>query len=268
MSIIITVVGKLRGCIRQVEYSYPSGASEQDILNRAKTLLAQEDKFKKGFKFDHVWFLLKDTEKFEHDNYRELPDYQRQSVNFASSQSESPTSESPSSASPGLSSFSLQINEENVSGTSTGRPIGIKKVKGKKKIEEENTIVIEEIREQNRQLSERLTKGNNDKQQNYHIQMLRAQTEAKKVDVAAQKVAVAAKKVAVAVAEIREENRVLLTNLNDVADPNLREFIRSEQKRIVQKISEELAKQSQSTSSPFGQYFDDFGGPGNDLSDY
>ncbi|KAL2495309.1 protein of unknown function-containing protein [Forsythia ovata] len=78
--------------------------------------------------------------------------------------------------------------------------------------------------------------------------MLRAQTEAKKVDVAAQKVAVAAKKVAVA--EIREENRVLLTNLNDVADPNLREFIRSEQKRIVQKRSDELAKQSQSTSTP------------------
>ncbi|KAL2549073.1 hypothetical protein Fot_10603 [Forsythia ovata] len=218
-------------------------------LNRAKTLLAQEEKFKKGFKFDHVWFLLKDTEKFGHDNCRELPDYQRQSVNFASSQSESPTSESPSSASPGLSSFFLQIDEENVGGTSTGRPIGIKKAKGKKKTEEENAIVIEEIREQNRQLSERLTKRNDDKQQNYHIQMLRAQTEAKKVDVAAKKVAVA---------EIREENRILLTNLNDVADPNLREFIRSEQKRIMQKRSDELAKQSQSTSTPFGQYFDDF----------
>ncbi|KAL2487531.1 hypothetical protein Fot_40823 [Forsythia ovata] len=182
MSIIITAVGKLRGCIRQVEYSNPSGASEQDI-----------------------------------------------------------------------------IDEENVGGTSTGRPIGIKKAKGKKKTEEENAIVIEEIREQNRQLSERLTKRNDDKQQNYHIQMLRAQTEAKKVDVAAKKVAVA---------EIREENRILLTNLNDVADPNLRELIRSEQKRIVQKRSDELAKQSQSTSTPFGQYFDDFGGSGNDLPDY
>ncbi|KAL2479510.1 hypothetical protein Adt_32476 [Abeliophyllum distichum] len=146
MSIIITAVGKLRGCIRQVEYSNPSGASEQDILNRAKTLLAQEDKFKKGFKFDHVWFLLKDTEKFGHDNCRELPDCQRQSVNFASSQSESPTSESPSSVSSGLSSFSLQINEENVGGTSTRRPIGVKKSKGKEKTEEEKTILIEEIR--------------------------------------------------------------------------------------------------------------------------
>ncbi|KAL2552433.1 hypothetical protein Fot_06052 [Forsythia ovata] len=152
-----------------------------------------------------------------------------------------------------------KINEKNVGGTSTGRPIGVKKVKAKKKTEEENTIVIEEIREQNRQLSERLTKGNDDKQQNYHIQMLRAQTKAKKVDVAEKKVAVA---------EIREENRVLLTNLNDVADPNLREFIRSEQTRIMQKRSEELAKQSQSTSSLFGQYFDDFGGSGNDLPDY
>ncbi|KAL2560008.1 Xyloglucan endotransglucosylase/hydrolase [Forsythia ovata] len=72
--------------------------------------------------------------------------------------------------------------------------------------------------------------------------MLRAQTEAKKVDVAAKKVAVV---------EIREENRVLLTNLSNIADPNLREFIQSEQIRIMQKRSEELAKQSQSTSSPF-----------------
>ncbi|KAL2484391.1 hypothetical protein Adt_29147 [Abeliophyllum distichum] len=190
MSIIITAIGKLRGCIRQVEYSNPSGASEQDILNRAKTLLAQDDKFKKGFKFDHVWSLLKDTEKFGHDSNRKLPDCQWQSVNFASSQSESPTSESPNSVSLGLSSFSLHINEQNFGGTSTERPIGVKKAKGKKKTEEENTIVIETIREQNRQLSERLTKGKDDRQQNYEIQMLRAQTEAKKVAVAAKKVAV------------------------------------------------------------------------------
>ncbi|KAL2474831.1 hypothetical protein Adt_35567 [Abeliophyllum distichum] len=258
MSIIITAIGKLRGCIRQVEYSNPSGASEQDILNRTKTLLAQDDKFKKGFKFDHVWSLLKDTEKFGYDSERELPDCQWQSVNFASSQSESPTSESPNSASPGLSSFSLHINEQNFGGTSTERPIGVKKAKGKKKTEEENTIVIETIREQNRQLSERLTKGKDDRQQNYEIQMLRAQTEAKKVDVAAKKVDVAA---------IREENRVLLRNMSSISDPNLREFIRSEQTRIMQKKSEELAKQSQSTSNSFGQYFDDFEGSENDLPD-
>ncbi|XP_031273172.1 uncharacterized protein LOC116131648 [Pistacia vera] len=42
----------------------PSGASEQDIMIQAKMLLAQDKSYKKGFRFDHVWPILKDIEKF------------------------------------------------------------------------------------------------------------------------------------------------------------------------------------------------------------
>ncbi|GAY36471.1 hypothetical protein CUMW_279740, partial [Citrus unshiu] len=52
MQSILAVICKLRGCIRQIENQNPSGASEQDI------------KYNKRFKFDHVWPILTDIEKF------------------------------------------------------------------------------------------------------------------------------------------------------------------------------------------------------------
>ncbi|KAJ8752007.1 hypothetical protein K2173_001033 [Erythroxylum novogranatense] len=61
---IMTAIGKLRGCVRQIENLNPSGASEQDIFEKAKDLLMQEPKYQKGFKFDHVWPILKNMEKY------------------------------------------------------------------------------------------------------------------------------------------------------------------------------------------------------------
>ncbi|CAI9757599.1 unnamed protein product [Fraxinus pennsylvanica] len=124
MRVILNAVDKLRGCVRQVENFNSSGASEQDILYRAKTLLTHDKNYKKGFKFDHVWPILKDIEKFRHDVHAATSVFQVRYGNFASSPSESPTSVSPR-----LSSFSLIINEENVVGTSTERPSGAKKAK-------------------------------------------------------------------------------------------------------------------------------------------
>nr|XP_009785360.1 PREDICTED: uncharacterized protein LOC104233635 [Nicotiana sylvestris] len=57
-------VRKLNGCVRQVENLCHSGASDQDILTQAKALLMQDSNFKKGFKFDHVWDIMKNFEKF------------------------------------------------------------------------------------------------------------------------------------------------------------------------------------------------------------
>ncbi|ESR47163.1 hypothetical protein CICLE_v10003950mg [Citrus x clementina] len=68
MQSILATIGKLRGCIRQIENQNPRGASEQEILNRAKVLLAQDKKYNKWFKFDHVWPILKDIEKFGDDH--------------------------------------------------------------------------------------------------------------------------------------------------------------------------------------------------------
>ncbi|KAL5551478.1 hypothetical protein UlMin_001654 [Ulmus minor] len=101
MQVILTMVDKLRGCIRQVENLNPSGALEQDI-------------------------------KFASVN-NPISTFQRQFGNFTSSQSKSPTSESPTSATPDLSDFSLNINNEEIGGSSAKRPIGVKKAKLKRK---------------------------------------------------------------------------------------------------------------------------------------
>ncbi|XP_062099076.1 glutathione S-transferase T3-like [Humulus lupulus] len=68
MTTIIGAVAKLRGCINQIQNKNPSGASQEDILNQAKMLLAQEKKYSRGFKFDHVWPILKHIQKFTSDD--------------------------------------------------------------------------------------------------------------------------------------------------------------------------------------------------------
>ncbi|KAH9751355.1 NAM-associated domain-containing protein [Citrus sinensis] len=95
MQSILAAIGKLRGCVRQIENQNPSGASEQDIV-----LLTQDKKYNKGFKFDHVWHILKDIEKFGDDHSITTPYFRRQSSEFVSSQSDSPALESPTSVSP------------------------------------------------------------------------------------------------------------------------------------------------------------------------
>ncbi|KAL5537964.1 hypothetical protein UlMin_044097 [Ulmus minor] len=126
IQVILTAVGKLRGCIRQIENLNPSGASEQDI-------------------------------KFASVN-NPTSTFQRQIGNFASSQSESPTSESPTSATPGLSDFSLNINNEEIGGSSAERPIGVKKAKLKRKNDEQLATVLDTIKGENQQLVEILKK--------------------------------------------------------------------------------------------------------------
>ena len=37
-------------------------------INRAKILLMQDTHYKKDFKFDHIWLIVKDFEKFKDDN--------------------------------------------------------------------------------------------------------------------------------------------------------------------------------------------------------
>ena len=103
-------------------------------LNQAKLLLAQDPHYKRGFKFDHVWPILKDIEKFSGDKAENAAcRFQRQGGNIVSSQSDSLSVESPGSASAGLSSFDLNINEEGIGGISIERPIRVKKTKGKRK---------------------------------------------------------------------------------------------------------------------------------------
>ena len=44
------------------------------------------------------------------------------------------------------------------------------------------------------------------------------------------------------VTEFKEENKILLKDLSSISDPNLREFFRSEQIRIMQKRTQEQGR--------------------------
>ncbi|CAA2973599.1 histone H1-like [Olea europaea subsp. europaea] len=146
------------------------------------------------------------------------PVFQIQSGSFASSQSESPIS-----ASLELSSFSLNTNEENVGGASTERSIGVKKAKVKRKNDEESQKFIETFNDENQQLLEILKNGCKVRQQFFEIKMLRTQNELKKLSLI----------------EYREENKILLKDLNSISNPIVRDFLQNEQIRILRKRSQQ-----------------------------
>ncbi|KAK1390401.1 NAM-associated domain-containing protein [Heracleum sosnowskyi] len=129
-----------------------------DQLTRAKVLLEEDKKYDKGFKCDHVWNILKDIEKFGDDHSNATPYHQTQTSNFVSSQANSPTTESPTSASPELSSFSPNINDTSVDGCSNQQPIGVKKAKEKRKVDDQTSVIVDPILEEQRQVIEILKK--------------------------------------------------------------------------------------------------------------
>ena len=210
---------------------------------QAKMLLAQDKSYEKGFKFDHVWPILKDIENFI-DNFNSAEVFQRQTGRFVSQESETPTSKSPQSVPCEMSSNSLNINDENIGGSSAQRPIGVKKAKFKRKNDKEVLNSFETIQEENRQLAAIFNRGNSARVQNYEIQMKK-----------------------LALAEYREDNKILFKDLNSITDPSLREFFQNEQSRIMQKRAQQQGQGSQNNSSSF-QYFDDLTGSKTNLPEY
>ncbi|XP_042442983.1 uncharacterized protein LOC122028025 [Zingiber officinale] len=142
----------------------------EDGMNRAQMLLVQDPNYSNDFKFGHVWSIVQDVY-------------------------------SPSS--PHVTSFNLNITDSDSGGTSTKRPIGVKKAKLKRKNEQQFSKMIS----QNDELVAALDRSTN-------------------------------------VAMFKEENKILFKDLNTIADPIMREFIRSEQVRIMQKMTENQKSQS------------------------
>ncbi|XP_059310913.1 uncharacterized protein LOC132062345 [Lycium ferocissimum] len=175
IKVIEKAIRKLNGCVRQVENLHSSGASDTYIINQAKCLLMQDPSYKKGFKFDHVWDMLKDFEKFKN----------------------------------------VDLWKKKSDSTSSQRPIGLKKAKLKRKIDEGFSSAMQMVQSKNNRLVELLVKSSADRQQDMEI-----------------------KDRALKVKEFKEENKILLSNLDSIDDPNIREFIRQEQKRIMDKRSQ------------------------------
>ncbi|KAL5790550.1 hypothetical protein ACOSQ2_005438 [Xanthoceras sorbifolium] len=261
MQVIIAAIGKLRGCIRQIEYLKPSGASEQDVLNQAKALLAQDPKFKKGFKFDHMWPLLKDTEKFADVNTDHTPSRRKRNECNDVSQSDSTKS------TPGASSFCIDLNtdfesEEQINDNNDPfeRHVGRKKEKMKRKQVDEVTQFYKSFKEENQEMkgifkesNDRLQESKTMIEKNYELQLLRAQNEVKNIELK----------------ERCREDKFLLKDVNSIEDPMLREAFRKEQMNIYERRARD--RQSQGgieSSNTFNQYFGGYGGNGDNIPDY
>ena len=80
-----------------------------------------------------------------------------------SSGSETPTPDSGVPTSPGLSGFSIDLDASDLGGSSSGRPIGVKKAKLKRTMEEKESKMEERIDlllQENRQVIDLLKKAN------------------------------------------------------------------------------------------------------------
>ncbi|KAG7655399.1 No apical meristem-associated C-terminal domain [Arabidopsis suecica] len=203
MTSILSAVSKLRGCVNQIENKNPSGASEEDILNQAKMLLTQYEKYKRGFKFDHVWPILKGIEKFANDNMKTPAAFQGEGRDVTSSSSFSINTES--SPSPGMNSIDLNMDSEDVNFSLSSRPMGLKKAKRKQQSEEQ----FKQLLEQNDKLIKAITKGTSE----------RNKIQRQKIEVA----------------RMKEENKILFADLNSISDPSSRAYIENERKRILEK---------------------------------
>uniref|UniRef100_A0A0D3DBE2 No apical meristem-associated C-terminal domain-containing protein n=1 Tax=Brassica oleracea var. oleracea TaxID=109376 RepID=A0A0D3DBE2_BRAOL len=169
-------------------------------------------------------------------------------VEYTSLESDNLNLDSPTQASPRLSSSSLNLNDEseNISGSPSSRPLGVKKSKMKRKIVDQTNSVINTLERGNNQFREQLKKSSEQRQQHLVLQRQNYALE-----------------------EMKEENKILFCDLNSIEYPNVCEHFQAEKARILQKRSHQQQNQQiPPLSTSFGQYFDNLCGSGSNLPEY
>ncbi|XP_062088994.1 uncharacterized protein LOC133795558 [Humulus lupulus] len=231
-------------------------------------LLAQEKKYSRGFKFNHVWPILKHIQKFTSDDNINAPSrFQQDGPNFTSSESSSHNFDSPTSASTGMSSFDLNINNEEIITNSTERPIGVRKAKAKQLSDDQ----FNKLMEQSKKLIQVIEKSNTDRNERH---------------------------------KRKTEDKILFTDLDSISDPEFRQYIQSEKRRIYRERaqisevgeqrersqyqgsqyrasqyqgqsaqdegqrSQDQGERSENNSQDYSTYFDYLGGTGNNFPYY
>ncbi|WMV11608.1 hypothetical protein MTR67_004993 [Solanum verrucosum] len=195
-------------------------------------LLMQESTYKKGFKFDHVWNLMKDFEKLKDINTGKKK-VRGQGSTLQSSESEAPSPTSPIVSSPNISCFSLNLNENFSSHyTSSECSIGVKKSKLKRSKDEGLSSAMKLFETKNNRLGKMLSKSATSKQQ-----------DGKRLDKY------------IKAKEFRDETKILMKNLETISDPNISDYLQREPQRILEKRNRQSLPQSQSQSQPQSQQF-------------
>ncbi|XP_075499080.1 uncharacterized protein LOC142537455 [Primulina tabacum] len=202
--------------------------------------MKQDSNFKKGFKFDNVWSIMKDMEKFAASSNHSRLTIQRASL--------------------GLSPFEINLSDENIGGTSSQRPLGVKKAKFKKKKDEYMSPTIKSMRLGQEKILEIIQTGNAYREHNKELQIKRMQQTERKLEQNETKIE--QKRQMLDLTRFQEENKILVIDLNSIQDPSLRENFRAEQSRI---LSEREERKHARDSLDYEKYFGDIGGSGSSL---
>ncbi|WZZ51571.1 hypothetical protein YC2023_051678 [Brassica napus] len=121
-----------------------------NMLNQAKILQTQDEKYKKGFQFDHVWPILKGIEKFANNFSNRANALQEEVQNVISS----PSLQEESSSSPCMNSFDLNMNKEDVTSNLSKRSMGRK---------QQSEEQFKQMMEQNDNLIKAIAKGTSER---------------------------------------------------------------------------------------------------------
>ncbi|KAL8530350.1 hypothetical protein ACS0TY_007404 [Phlomoides rotata] len=147
---------KFNGCVQQIELINPSGANEQVILQRANELLMGQKGYEEGFKYNHVWSILKEYLQTQTET---------QGVVFSESEENMMGSPNPS-----LPPFTVNLSDDSSDGSSPSqRPEGVKKSKMKRKLGEEKSMFLQTIKEENEKLWDILQSSNENKVRAFEI---------------------------------------------------------------------------------------------------
>ena len=149
----------------------------------------------------HVWSIIKNFEKFKVGDTSTRNVSNSCGFGDTNLELENVTSDSATQESPDLSTFSMNLDDEEdiMGGSSSKKPIGVKKAKLKRKIDEQTSLVINTVEEGKTKLLEKLEKTNPQRQQHLEIQNKNY-----------------------ALKKFKEENKILFRDLNSIQDPNVR----------------------------------------------
>ena len=209
-------------------------------MNMAKELMMLDPKYAKGFKFEHVWDLLKDFQKFDCKS-------QQPRADMFSSQSDMPVPESPQSptANP---SFSINLSEDSGSGSASAskRPIGVKRSKMKKKKEDMSTLIgsILESNNEMRAVYQGENQQNRELLQKKVIEFQRANDLVQKAN---------------DLAQWEADNKILMMDTTTIPNMSSRLYFEQEHIRIIQKRT----SGHPGNDFNFENYFPGMGGSGS-----
>ena len=207
----------------------------------------EDPNYKHGFKFDHVWNTVRHFEKFKDDVNPQINVSRKHDVNYLSSESENPTPDSQSVESPGLSPFHININDD-IGGSSSQRPCGVKKSKALKKTDDIVKSALDKLQEETHKLTEILERSTSERL------ALKKQSLAEKVRKREAK-------------ERFMEDQILMQDLSTINDPNARAFIEARKAEIQQKRGQ-FQQPPPFASNSFGDYFNNLSGSGTNFPDY